>query len=81
MKQHSTPLIITQKGAVRLERVSLGEKSYDENWIQQVCFENPNILPVEEIEPSFGGMVAVCRELNTPSGPCDILYPIFPISS
>ena len=74
MKQHVTPLVIQGKQAIRLERVSLQEKTYDENWIQEICFENPTMLPVYEIEPSFGGLVSICRELNTESGPCDLVY-------
>ena len=74
MKQHVTPLVINGKQAIRLERVSLQEKTYDENWIQEICFENPTMLPVYEIEPSFGGLVSICRELNTESGPCDLVY-------
>ena len=74
MKQHVTPLVINGKQAIRLERVSLQEKTYDENWIQEICFENPTMLPVYEIEPSFGGLVSICRELNTEAGPCDLVY-------
>lgn len=74
MKQHVTPLIVRAQKATRLERVSLHTDSYDENWIQQLCYENPTLLPIEDIEPSFSGIVPVCRELQTESGPCDLLY-------
>lgn len=74
MKQHVTPLIIRAQKATRLERVSLHTGSYDENWIQQLCYENPTLLPIEDIEPSFSGIVPVCRELQTESGPCDLIY-------
>jgi hypothetical protein len=74
MKQHVTPLIVRAQTATRLERVSLHTGMYDEYWIQKLCYENPTLLPIEEIEPSFGGIVPLCRELQTESGPCDLIY-------
>lgn len=74
MKQHVTPVAVDGEKATRLKKVNLKEGPYDEKWIQEICFKNPNILPVEEIEPSFGGIVSICKELGTDSGPCDLLY-------
>ena len=74
MKQHLTPLIVRAEKATRLDRVSLHTGTYDENWIQTLCYENPTLLPLGEIEPSFGGIVPVCRELQTESGSCDLIY-------
>jgi len=74
MKQHVTPIAVDGQKAVRLERLNLRESTYDEKWIQRICYENPTILPVDEIEPSFGGMVSICEELTTDSGPCDLIY-------
>lgn len=74
MKQHTTPVVIIGDHATTLERISLGSGAYDENWIQRICFENPNLLPVEELEPTFGGMIPICRELTTKSGSVDLVY-------
>jgi hypothetical protein len=75
MKQHITPLIIQGSGqAVKLEKVSLGNGQYDEAWLQTLCFNNPTILPIGEIEPAFGGMLPICQEMQTASGPCDLIY-------
>lgn len=74
MKQHMTPLIIKGDKTIRLEKSPLAEKSYDEGWIQSICYTNPTILPIDEIEPSFGGIVSICKELYTASGPCDLAY-------
>jgi hypothetical protein len=75
MKQNMTPLIVQAEGqAVRLEKVSLKNAAYDEQWLQNLCYRNPTILPIYEIEPSFGGIVPVCRELSTASGACDLIY-------
>jgi len=74
MKQFTSPVIITDKTILTLEKVSLNSKSYNENWIQDICFRSPNLLPVEELEPTFGGMIPICRELSTESGSIDLVY-------
>lgn len=74
MKQHTTPISIKNGTATLLERVSLNAGAYDENWIQQVCFENPSLLPIDDLEPTFGGMIPICRELSTNSGSVDLVY-------
>lgn len=74
MKQHSTPIIVKDNKLSTLEKVSFNSDSYNENWIQNICFENPNLLPVEELEPTFGGMISICKELSTDSGSVDLVY-------
>lgn len=74
MKQHSTPIIIKDNKTSTLEKVSFNLNFYNENWIQNICFENPNLLPVEELEPTFGGMISICKELSTNSGSVDLVY-------
>jgi hypothetical protein len=74
MKQHTSPVIIKEKKILALEKVSLNSKSYNEDWIQDICFRSPNLLPVEELEPTFGGMIPICRELGTESGSIDLVY-------
>ena len=74
MKQYSTPVIIKEGKAVTLEKKQLGSKDYNENWIQKLCFDNPNLLPFVELEPIFNGMIQICRELATESGYADLLY-------
>lgn len=74
MKQHTSPVIIKDKAILTLEKVSLDSNLYNEDWIQNICFHCPNLLPVEELEPTFGGMIPICRELNTESGSIDLVY-------
>ncbi len=38
-----------------------------------MLFAAHNLLPVEEIEPTFAGVVPVCRELVTDAGPLDLM--------
>lgn len=44
-----------------------------EKWLQDLIHDNPELLPIEEIEPGFGRPVAVCRELATKHGFIDNL--------
>jgi hypothetical protein len=74
MKQHSNPIIIQNGNVQSLEKLSLGSSEYNESWIQKLCYENPTLLPLNEIEPTFGGMIPVCRELSTKSGFIDLIY-------
>jgi hypothetical protein len=76
--QFATPVMITREEKVTtLERLPLGgegAKKYNEDWLQKILFEQPSTLPINEIDPSFQNLVPVCRELNTPAGPIDVLY-------
>lgn len=75
MKQHTTPVIINNDNSCwALERISHRDKVYDESWIQQICYDNPAVLPIGEIEPACEGAVPICKELSTASGSCDLLY-------
>ena len=74
MKQHTTPIIINDTNFQKLEKVSLSSSEYNEDWIQDVCFRSPNLLPIDEIEPMFSRMIPICRELNLKSGYADLIY-------
>lgn len=74
MKQHTTPIIISDTNIQKLKRVSLSSSEYNEDWIQDVCFRSPSLLPIDEIEPIFSGMISICRELNVESGAVDLIY-------
>jgi len=74
MRQHSAPVIIKGNKEVSVEKISLSSTEFDEKWIQKLCFDNPHLLPITELEPAFGGMIPICRELATNSGFVDLLY-------
>jgi len=75
----ASPLIVGGTGEVtRLRRVplSLGEPAdrFSEQWLQNLVFEHPQCLPIDEIEPGYEELVPICRELRTPAGPLDVLF-------
>ena len=75
--QHAPILYLTAKGGTPLERVSLFREAgtnYDENWLQQLVFGHPECLPLQELDPAYGDLIPVCREMNTGAGPVDIVF-------
>lgn len=82
-RQHGNPLLISgfdeQPVTNSLERIELADKEeerhkYNERWLQELLFNNPGVLPVEEIEPAFIPLHPVCIELPTKAGNLDNLY-------
>ena len=56
-------------------RLSLGDTSgRDEAWLRDFLFRHPEAIPVENVDPSFGGLTPLCRELGTEAGPLDLAY-------
>lgn len=70
-RQHSTPTLVTGGAAYRLQQVNA---NFDESWLQDFIFKHHQTLPLDEIEPAFGSLIPVCRELPTPAGPVDLLF-------
>jgi hypothetical protein len=74
-KSRGTPVIFGTAGARPvLEQIKLGAGQYDEAWLQQLIFDHPALLPVVDIEPGFGELVAVAREVPCGHGYIDNLY-------
>jgi hypothetical protein len=49
-----------------LRRADLSGKSdgaFSEEWLQELLHANPGVFPIEQIEPGFGELVSLCREL------------------
>ncbi|WP_428483328.1 hypothetical protein [Rhodopila sp.] len=50
-----------------LRRVDLESSTapgvYDEAWLQGLLHRHPEVLPIEQIEPGFGDLIPLCREL------------------
>jgi hypothetical protein len=73
MRQHTTPIVVNGDKSVRAERIKLSSGEYDEDWLQDIIAKNPNVLPIEDIEPAYSNQVTLCRELPTGSGFCDVV--------
>ena len=78
MNAFTRPIIIDPAtSAFLLERIPLtsgGEGQFNEKWLQTALYEFPECLPIKEIDPHIGPLIPVCMEIETGSGPADILY-------
>ena len=78
MSSFTRPFLVDESGtATLLERLPLGNGSdsqISEHWLQDALFRHPESLPVKEIAPHVGPLIPVCMEIETGSGPADLLY-------
>lgn len=63
--QELNPVIVTKDGVHSLE--TLPEKDYNESYIQEIIFENPQLLKLKEIDVSCGRIARLCREFPVDS--------------
>jgi hypothetical protein len=57
------------------ERVYLGDvKGKNEAWLRDTLFNNPEIIPTEDIDSTFGPLVPLCKELRTDAGLIDAVF-------
>jgi hypothetical protein len=52
-----------------LERINFSKRGkeiveYDEAWLQRLIMKRPEVLPAEELERAFVGLVPICSELE-----------------
>jgi hypothetical protein len=57
-----------------LERIQLGNGLFSEGWLQKLIHDHPTILPISDIEPGFGELIAAAREVPCAHGNIDNLY-------
>ena len=67
------------KSLVRTDFGGRSDFRFDEIWLQQLLHRRPEVFPIEQIEPGFGELIPVCRELSVTfgagrSGALDNLY-------
>jgi hypothetical protein len=63
---------VSSKRAVRLPIGDTGGRN--EAWLRDTLFSHPELLPINDIDPSFGPLLPLCRELRTEAGPLDIAF-------
>jgi hypothetical protein len=59
----------------RATKLPLGDTSRrNEAWLRDRLFEHPEVLPISDIDASFGPLIPLCRELRTEAGPVDVAF-------
>lgn len=57
-----------------MEPVHLGRGLHDENWLQKLVQDCPEVLPVHQIEPGLDRLISVAREVPVSQGIIDNLF-------
>lgn len=73
---YSSPFVFDESESQNTEiltRIPFG-KGFNEAWLQQRLFENPQSLPLSEINPAYQQVCPLCMEMRTGTGPIDIVY-------
>jgi hypothetical protein len=65
MRRSATPCIIDLSNrATKLTRVDFADKAIGEEFLQIALHGNPDLLPVDEIDPDFAPLVSLGREID-----------------
>jgi RecB family endonuclease NucS len=73
VRQHAEPAIVNGVNLLQPTRIHFTDSDMVESWLQELLYSHPSLLPVEEIEPAFGPLIPLCRELSTEAGPADLI--------
>lgn len=78
-RQHTPLILIDEHGhSSTLQQVPLTQSKaaggYDEAWLRDLTFAQARAIPVEEIDPSFGPLIPVCKELRVGGGFADSIF-------
>jgi hypothetical protein len=73
-RQLGHPYIASSNKTTRLKRVQLNDKLISEGWLQEKLYQFPDLLPLDELDPSFRDSISLCREMSVASGRIDNLY-------
>jgi hypothetical protein len=68
------PFVVAADGYVKLDRVSLTQGTFDEEWLQKLIEHSPQLLPVAEIDAIYAPLVCIGREVVTDVGRIDNLF-------
>ena len=69
------PRIIDQNASLRvLHPVATDDHQFDEDWLQRLLFNHPDLLPIADIDSGFGKLIPLAREFPVTSGSIDVLY-------
>lgn len=76
-RRDGAPVFLASGSAALLTPVQLtagADGAFQEEFLQKLMFEHPEVLPLAEIEGAIEGLLPVCREMPTPNGPIDNLF-------
>jgi hypothetical protein len=73
-RQEAQPIILGAGEARSAERLDFFDRRFNEDRLQALLFEHPELVPAAEFDLVFSDLIPVARELPTAAGPVDLLY-------
>src|SRR3546814_18853830 len=73
-RTRAIPVLISNGVRCPLEPAPLGDGLHDETWLQALIHDHPEILPIIDIEPGFGDLITMAREVPCRHGLIDNLF-------
>ncbi|MDM0010889.1 hypothetical protein QTH87_00425 [Variovorax sp. J22P168] len=74
-KEHLLHINADTKTLERWPKLALGDTAgFNEAWLRDSLQGNPEVIPIDEIDPAYGPLIPVCTELGTPSGRIDNVF-------
>ena len=73
-RRYGQPILIKDEKAKGLDRIPIDAKAFNEDWIQKLIHNNPDILPISEIDTGFTPAISIGREVSTAVGYIDNLF-------
>jgi len=69
-------IVVDGQGKIqeKLKRISPRDKLFTERLLQQLIFDEPQLLPTEEIDSDYSNLISLGREIPVTSGSIDVLY-------
>ena len=67
-------LVKEDSSGQKLQEIESHEKVFNESWLQELLRKEPDILPVNEIEPIFHPPIPIGCEVSTETGSIDNLF-------
>ena len=68
------PVIVSDSGIKKLDRVLFNSKDFQEAWLQELLAKEPSILPTASVDPIYAPLFCIGREIAVASGSIDNLY-------
>ena len=53
--------------ATKLKQLSLSSRTFDESWLQELIYNNPELLPTGENDSTYSKLIPLGREISIPS--------------
>ena len=73
-KMNKKPVIISNGNIKKLNKVLLNSNTFKESWLQEILYDEPFILPTNEIDSVYSNLIPIGREIPVPSGFVDNFY-------